>query len=226
MLVIHDLKKTYSSGKGITGVSMEIPEGTITAVVGPNGAGKSTFFNILNGLIIRQQGTCELDGEDLRKLSLDKTGFLPEADYLIEQFSILQMIDYMMGMKKQKIEEEEIQRLLNGFSLYERRDAKISSLSQGMRKRVSILCAVIGYPALIVLDEPLNALDIQSVIFLKNILKEAKQTGSHILISSHVLDFLDDLTDRVIFFNDGRVIMDCLYEGRKVEQLYREVFHI
>lgn len=198
MLIIRNLKKTITIKKGIFDISLSLPAGTITAVIGPNGAGKSTLFNSLNGLLSPQQGRCLLDGIPLTRVSLSQTGFLPEADFLIDRFTVLQMIDYMVSMKKQDISSDEIELLLSGFSLTEHKNTVISNLSQGMKKRVSIICAVIGYPQIIVLNEPLNALDIQSVLFLKKILFESKNHGCHVLISSHVLDFLDGLVDRVV----------------------------
>ncbi len=226
MLEIHNLKKLYSSGKGLHSVSMSVSPGTITAVIGPNGAGKSTLFNVLNGILNRQSGSCTLENKDVSALPLAQTGFLPEAKFLIDNFTVIQMIDYIVCMKKLAVDEDKIDWLLNGFSLSHQKNVLISDLSQGMKKRVSIICAVIGFPKLIILDEPLNALDIQSVLFLKRILIELKKHGCYILISSHVLDFLDGLTDKVIFLKDGRIILDCLYDGTKIEKLYCELFDI
>ena len=226
MLEIKNLRKIYSSGKGLKGITTVIEKGSISAIVGPNGAGKSTLFNIFNGIVSEDGGECYVDGIEISELPLNKTGFLPEADFMIDSFSVIQMIEYMIYMKKLDVAENEVERLLLGFSMWENRNLKISALSQGMKKRIAIICAVIGYPKLIVLDEPLNALDIQSVIFMKTILAEAKNHGCYILISSHVLDFLDGLTDRIIFLKDGNIVFDSPYSGKKIEELYCDVFEI
>lgn len=226
MLKVRNLRKMYTSEKGLKDLSLDIPASSITAIVGPNGAGKSTFFNLLNGILTPQKGSCKLDGVDVDEIPLNKTGFLPEDDYLVDRFTVMQMIDYMLQMKDIHIDRKEVDELLAGFSLDGNRDTLIKNLSQGMYKRVEIICAVAGYPSLMVLDEPLNALDIQSVIFLKKFLFSAKAANCHVIISSHVLDFLDDLVDNVVFLQDGQVVKQFANNGISIEALYREVFGI
>ena len=226
MLEIRNLRKMYTPKKGLKDLSIDIPAGSITAIAGPNGAGKSTFFNLLNGILTPQNGSCKLDGVDINSVSLNQTGFLPEADYLVDRFTVTQMIDYMIQMKGISVDRKEIDELISGFSLERNKNTVIEDLSQGMYKRVEIICAIIGFPSLIVLDEPLNALDIQSVIYLKKILYSAKAAKCHILISSHVLDFFDDLVDSVVFMKDGQVVKQSANTGISIEALYRETFGI
>lgn len=226
MLTIDNISKLYSKNRGLLPLSLNIKEGSITAVIGPNGAGKSTFFNILMGIHNSDTGRCLLNDVSITDIPLNKTGFLPEHSFLIEKLTVVQMIDYILVMKNIHVEQEQIDELLTGFNLVDYKDSVVNNLSQGMAKRLSIICATIGFPSLIVLDEPLNALDIQSVIFLKNLLYKAKQHKCHILISSHVLDFLDDLVDRIVFLNKGYVIKDFIYDGSKVEQVYRELYNL
>lgn len=226
MLEIQNICKTYSNGRGILNFNLQISEPSITAIIGPNGAGKSTLFNIINGLITQYSGNCTLNGERINKTNFKYTGFLPEENFLIENFSVIQMIDYIICIKEIKVDNKTIKYLLDGFSLMDYKNVKIKKLSQGMKKRVSIICAIIGEPRLIILDEPLNALDIQSVIFLKNILKQMKHKGSYILISSHILDFLDDIVDKIVFLKDGNVLKVHNYDGTKTESLYREIYNV
>lgn len=226
MLIVRNLKKVYSNSRGLYELNVQLEPGTITAVIGPNGAGKSTFFNMMNGLVLPQSGECLLDGTNIYELPLDQTGFLPEANFLIDNFSVMQMIEYFVQMKSISVAKDRIHFLLDGFSMRDYQNEVIKRLSQGMRKRVAIICAILNVPKLLVLDEPLNALDIQSVVFLKKLLQEAKNKGSYILLSSHVLDFLDGLADNVVFLRDGKPVVQCSCTDVKIEDLYRNIYGI
>lgn len=170
-------------------------------------------------------GSVLLDHVPLPEIPLSRIGVLPEDSFLLENFTVLQMIDYMSVMKEIPVTEDEIEYLLNGFSLTEYRSDKIRSFSMGMKKRVSLICSILGNPAVSILDEPLNALDVQSVLFLKEVLQKLKGNGSHIILSSHILDFLDDLADQVVFLSHGKVEAICAVGGdTHVEDLYREIY--
>ncbi len=227
MFTINQVNKVYSNGKGLFDVSFSCPAGSITAVIGPNGAGKSTLFNTINGLQQPDSGYFTLDDVPLSEIEPCDLGFLPEEDFLIRHLTVEQMICYLFQMKNLPIKRDEIQYLVNGFSLQDRVNQKISSLSQGLKKRVSIMCAVIGSPRLVVLDEPLNALDIQSVFFLKELLLRKKDDGCHILISSHVLSFLDGLVTQSVFLKDGKIEqLTQSNEKSNLEQIYRAVYRL
>jgi len=227
MFTIEHVSKVYPEGRGLFDFSLSCPAGSITAVIGPNGAGKSTLFDSINGLKEPDSGSFLLDGVPLSDVKVSHMGFLPEADFLIGHLSARQMVNYILQMKDIPISDDEIQYFVNGFSLQERMEQKIASLSQGLKKRVAILCAVIGNPELIVLDEPLNALDIESVFFLKELLLRKKEQGCHILISSHVLSFLDGLVTQSVFLKNGRVEYIAGNQNMaSLEQIYKEIFHL
>lgn len=227
MFTIDHVNKIYSNGKGLFDVSFSCPTGSITAVIGPNGAGKSTLFNTINGLQLPDSGHFTLDNAPLSEIKPCDLGFLPEADFLISHLTVEQMLCYLLQMKNLPILCDEIQYLTNGFSLHDRMNQKISSLSQGLKKRVSIVCAVMGSPRLIVMDEPLNALDIQSVFFLKELLLRRKGDGCHILISSHILSFLDGLVTQSVFLKDGKIEQITQNNAKSnLEQIYRAVYHL
>ena len=227
MFTINHVSKVYSGGRGLFDFSLSCPAGSITAVIGPNGAGKSTLFDSINGLKKPDSGSFMLDNILLSDVKPCSMGFLPEANFLINHLTAEQMVNYILQMKNVPIVHDEIQYFVNGFSLQNRMNQKISSLSQGLKKRVAIMCAVIGKPELIVLDEPLNALDIQSVFFLKELLLSKKNTNCHILISSHVLSFLDGLVTQSVFLKNGRIeYIANNNDISSLEQIYKEVYHI
>lgn len=227
MFTINHVNKVYSNGKGLFDISFSCPAGSITAVIGPNGAGKSTLFNTINGLQVPDSGQFTLDDAPLSAIKPCDLGFLPEADFLINHLTVEQMLCYILQMKNIPVMRDEVQYLLNGFSLQDRMNQKIGSLSQGLKKRVSIMCAVIGTPKLVVLDEPLNALDIQSVFFLKELLLCKKDNGCHILISSHVLSFLDGLVTQSVFLKNGKIEHITQNNAKSnLEQIYKAIYHL
>ena len=224
MLEVSRLTKRYGSGGGISDVSFSVPAGSAAAVVGPNGAGKSTLFNILAGILPREAGTCLLDGIKLKQLKPGEIGFLPEKSYLIPDFTPAQMLMYVNQMRELFLSNGEIEKLISLYDLEEFRNQKNKTLSQGMAKRAAMACAMMGIPRLLILDEPTNGLDTQSVILLKNALKRHKKRGAVILISSHILDFLDGVADEILFLKSGELIRAGKKTSTEIETMYRELF--
>jgi len=224
MLEIKSLTKLYSPNAGIQDINISIPDGQIVAFVGPNGAGKSTLFNILGRVLNADSGTCELHGAALNSLPISSVGFLPEEMYLLGDFSPLQMIHFMNRMKETNSTKSEIDELIGQLGIDSYLEKNINSLSFGMRKRVELACAFLGNPDLIVLDEPLNSLDIHGVFALKDALEICKERGQIVLLSSHILDFLDTTVDHVVFLKDCRILEVCSNTEDRIEDVYRRLF--
>lgn len=226
MLEINSVTKQYSKKTGIFDVSICIPKGQIVAFIGPNGSGKSTLFSIVGQVLKANSGVCKWCNIKLEELSISKFAFLPEEVYLLEEFTPLQMIDFMNSMKELNASSDEIHRIIRCFNIETFINKKIKNLSYGMKKRVALACTLLGNPELLILDEPINSLDLQSVISLKKILVEFKEKGTTILISSHILDFLDSIVDQVVFLNNGKIVEVFSNINEKVETLYCNRFQV
>jgi ABC-type multidrug transport system ATPase subunit len=226
MLEISMLKKLYNPVTGIHDITISIPKEHTVAFIGPNGSGKSTIFNILGRVLKADSGVCKLEGIDLKSISISEIGFLPENSYLLEELTPPQMLYFINTMKELGASSSDVNLLMNRFGIDTFKNKKIGKLSQGMRKRVAIACALLGTPKLLVLDEPLNSLDIDSVLALKDELIEHKKRGAIILLSSHILDFLDSNVEQVILLEQGRIIEVCENSNgvNRVEDLYRKRF--
>ena len=226
MLEINQLKKLYTPTTGIHETTISIPHGQTVAFVGPNGSGKSTLFNIIGRILKADSGKCLLDGVEIKSLRLSDIGFLPENTYLLEEFTPPQMLYFINTMKELGASSDDVKELMHCFGIDSFQQKKIKSLSQGMRKRVALACTLLGTTKLLVLDEPLNALDIDSVLAFKDRLKEHKERGAVIMLSSHILDFLDSNVERVVFLEQGRIleICDSFPGSDRVEDLYRKRF--
>ena len=224
MLELKSIKKLYTPNTGLHEATISIPQGQTVAFVGPNGSGKSTLFNILGHVVKADSGTCFLYGKEWSELHNSDVGFLPESSYLLDEFTPLQMITFINTLKEIGDSSKQIRDIICHFKIDKFMFTKIRKLSQGMRKRVSLACAFLGRPKLLILDEPLNALDIEGTLAFKDLLRERKEHGTIILLSSHILDFLDANVEKVVFIKEGRIIEVCENTTSKVEKLYRERF--
>lgn len=223
MLEISSLSKSHDRHFALRNLSFTVEAGEIVAFVGPNGAGKSTLFNILAGVLERDEGTLTLDGSSLSLLPLKDLGFLPEEMFQYDRFTAEQMLAFDISMRD-IIAPTGFDTLVSKFAIEPYLHERMDSLSQGMSKRVAIASVFLGDPRLLILDEPLNGLDIQSVIALRELLKENRERGGHILISSHILSFVDEMADRVLFLKEGRLVGQIAGNNSGAETMYRQLF--
>jgi len=224
MLEVTGLVKAYGAKRALDGLFLTVQEGEVVAIVGPNGAGKSTLFNILAGILKKTSGSCRIDDIGLDQLPLGQLGFLSEEPYFYDSFSPRDTLHFEGTMRGIGLDDMRIDELVSCFALDSYWDLRMDSLSQGMAKRVLLAAALLGQPRLLVLDEPLNGLDIQTVIALKEQLAEKSRQGAHILISSHVLSFVDEVADRVLFIDHGTLIGESDGTKAGAEDLYRQLF--
>jgi ABC-type multidrug transport system ATPase subunit len=134
------------------------------------------------------------------------------------------MIELERTMRAIRCTDAELDELLDEFCIQEFGDIRMQDLSGGMAKRVALACAFMGRPRLIVLDEPLNDIDIQTVIALKHKIAQARERGACLLVSSHVLDFFGDTADRLVFIDKGRTICELSGGEGDAESVYEELF--
>jgi ABC-2 type transport system ATP-binding protein len=225
MLEIKNVTRQFHGKGGIKKINLSITPGQIIAVVGPNGAGKSTLFSVISGIANADTGECLLDDILTSAYEPGSIGFLTSEPFLINQLTPVQMLDFFSSMKKLNLRKIDIDAILQSFGIKDFYNSKIGTLSQGMYKRVAIACTLIGSPRLVILDEPLNGLDIQSVINLKEELFRLKERGAITLISSHILDFLDNIADTVVFLQDGEIARIISVNGSSsIEEEYKSVF--
>jgi ABC-2 type transport system ATP-binding protein len=204
MLNIKAIAKTYGNGRGLRPLSLDVEHGEILCLVGPNGSGKSTALNIIAGVAKADSGCCLLDGAlTITDACKKNIGFLEENPYYYEKISVLGFLDFIWGIKYAGESNSEIFRLLEKFDLLSMKNWKMRELSMGLRQRAGIITALMRYPDLIVLDEPTNGLDAKGVISLKEELAIAEKRGCHVIISSHMLDFIKGIGTRIVFIKDG-----------------------
>lgn len=224
MLELKGVERRFASGKGIGPVSFCVRRGEVCSVVGPNGAGKSTLFGILSMVSEEFTGSWSLDGRVGRQIPRGAIGYLPESTFLISSFTPRQFCSFDASMRGVPHTAASIEEHLETFACKDFIDVPLGELSQGMAKRVALACAFLGEPRLVLLDEPLNAIDIQTTLILKDRIVSESERGCTLLISSHILDFLDEVSDRMLFLREGDIADDFDPRDGGAESRYRELF--
>ena len=196
----------------VDGVSLELGD-EIFALLGRNGAGKSTLIKMLVGIFPPDQGHIAVFGHDVRRASLaakQEVGYLPENLNLYPRLTLHEFLLFLAGVRNMErrsagSSEADIRELLQYFGLWERKHILIQECSLGMLKRVGLMGALLGPQRLIVLDEPLNGLDVENIRLLRQRLRRLREQGKTILMASHILSFVEELSDRVGIIHQGRM---------------------
>ncbi len=219
-LSISNVTKRYDQLIALHPFSMEL-EGEICGLIGNNGAGKSTLMKMIVGLISPgKKGQILLDEinakntpEELKK----HIGYLPESPLLYPRLSPEEFLHYVAEVREIPDPKEEIESWFNIFGLSEKRNALLNDLSYGMKKKISISAALIGSPPLLILDEPFNGLDVATMESLSKIIRERHREGATILISSHLMAYIDRLCHRVIILKEGKIVGQGMPDDLKKE---------
>ena len=222
MLEIHNLTKRYKNNKGIFEFNYSFEEGKVYALVGPNGSGKTTLMQMIAGISDPLHGTVELDGINTKARSCKKEiGYALELSNDYTKQTIYQFLTMVCEIKYKGKHTDEIDRYLKDFELERDGNTRIADCSLGMKKKVGIITSFIGLPKLIILDEPTNGLDTTGLIRLKRYIEKAREDRHIVIVSSHVLDFVDAIMDKIIFLKEGRIV-SC--NGSSTEEQYRRLF--
>jgi ABC-2 type transport system ATP-binding protein len=212
-LEIRRLTKRFNGLPAVDDVSFALGPGEILGYVGPNGAGKSTTVKMMIGLIEPSEGQILYEGhsviEDLPGFQR-RMGHVPEEPNLYPFLSgreYLELAGRLRGMHKAMLDAK-IEEFLRAFSLWDDRDVPLSSYSKGMRQKTLISAALMHNPQVLILDEPLSGLDVNTMIAVRELLQALAAQGRMIFYSSHVLDVMEKVCARVLILRKGRVVAD------------------
>lgn len=224
MLVLNNVNKSYRENHVIKDLSLSFEEGKVYSIIGPNGVGKTTLINLMAGIANADNGTILLEGLDTKsRYCKAKIGYAVSETYMYPNVTIIELIKMVCEIKYEHIEYQEIKKILIDFELYDNRNKLIEECSMGMKKKLGIIISFLGEPKLILLDEPTNGVDTKGIIMLKSYIHKAKKRNAIIIITSHVLDFVNAVSEENIFVVKGKTIR-IMDKEKSLEQWFEELY--
>lgn len=213
-LKIENLTKTYGDFMALNNVSLEAENGRVLGILGRNGAGKTTTIKSIMGIIEPDKGSITFDEVDIRKAKIT-IGYLPEERGLYVNSVVKDQLLYfamLNGMDKKKALEE-IKRLLEEFKIPSYLNKKVKTLSKGNKQKIQLISAILHKPQIVILDEPFSGLDPVNIELFKNTLLNLKKEGTTILFSSHRMEDVEEMCDRIVMLNTGNVVENNTVKG-------------
>ena len=209
VLTFDDIAKRYGQTVALRGVSFDVHAGEIFGLLGPNGAGKSTLIRILMDIIRADRGRVLVFGEERRRDHLDRLGYLPEERGLYTKLSVIDVLVYFGALKGLSRADARHRALawLEKVELPHVASWKVHRLSKGMSQKVQIASILLSDPELCVLDEPTTGLDPVNVRLVQDLLRERRQAGRTTILSTHHMNQVETLCDRVALINAGQLVV-------------------
>ncbi len=209
MLEVVGLGKVYGDVRAVEGVSFRVGAGEIVGLVGPNGAGKTTTLRCVSGIIPPTQGEVRIGGHALRTHPVEAKralAFLPDEPRLFEYLTVREHLNLTARLFGVEDWEPRAQRLLEELELRGREDVLPGELSRGMKQKLAIACGFLHDPRLIILDEPLTGLDPLGIRNMKASLRARAESGSGLILSSHLLPLVEEICHRILVIAGGRLL--------------------
>jgi Cu-processing system ATP-binding protein len=205
MIEIKDLYKKFGSNHVLQGIDLDIQRGGIFAVLGPNGSGKTTLIKSILGMVIPNSGTIKLDGKSVKNSwkYRNEIDYLPQIANFPGNLTVTELIKMIKDIRAKKNTDEI--RLIELFKMEPFLNKKLGNLSGGMKQKVNLLLAFMFDSPLIILDEPTSGLDPISHIRLKELIQTEKNKGKTILITSHIMSFVEEIADEIVFLLEGKI---------------------
>lgn len=211
MIEVKNLCKKYANKVALNDVSFSVKEGEILGFLGPNGAGKSTTMNIITGYLSADNGTVTIDGEEIFEnpsFVKSKIGYLPEIPPLYLDMTVVKYLEFIFELKKIKLNKKDhINEICDLLSISDVKERLIKNLSKGYKQRIGFAAALIGYPPVLILDEPTVGLDPKQIIEIREFIKKLGKKHT-VILSSHILPEVQAICDRVVVINNGQIVAD------------------
>ncbi len=210
ILAVRNVVKTFGSVRAVDGVSFNVREGTITGLLGRNGAGKTTTIRMITGIFMPDSGSIEWLGASTAAEFRDRIGYLPEERGLYRQMKIVELLLFLAEIKGKRPADVRpaIDRWLERFELTDKRNAKIEELSKGNQQKVQLIGTLLHDPDLIILDEPQSGLDPVNMVLVRNLLRDLKNEGKTILLSTHMMGEAERMADDIVLIHRGSVVLE------------------
>ncbi len=217
MIEVTNLTKKYGDYIAVDDLSFRVEKGQIYGFLGPNGAGKSTTMNIITGYLAATAGTVTVNGKDITKEPEEakkNIGYLPELPPLYMEMTVKEYLKFVAELKKvpAKEREQQIEEIMEATQITDMQKRLIRNLSKGYRQRVGLAQAMIGYPEVIILDEPTVGLDPKQIIEIRDLIKHLGENHT-IILSSHILSEVSAVCDHIMIIAHGKLLASDSPEG-------------
>ena len=239
ILELKDLKMNFGEKEVLKGINLKVESGSIIGYIGPNGAGKSTTVKLILGLVTGYSGEIRVMGTDIAtgdESYKKKIGYVPEVPEIYDSLTgkeYLTFIAQIYGFDYDKADEKAL-KLMEVLGISESYNSRISSYSKGMKQKLILISSLLHNPDILFLDEPLSGLDANSVMIIKEILSHLAKEGKTIFYSSHIMEVVEKISDRIVLINNGEIVADGNFDELKnsfkessLESIFNEVtgFH-
>lgn len=220
-----DLRMQYKTdGKWIlNGVNLSVSPGQVVGYIGPNGAGKSTTVKIILGMLTNYSGKVSIFGEDIKSNPIDyksRIGYVPELANLYDSLTgreYLNFVGKLYNLSDKSISDKSFE-LFKLFGIEDALNSRVASYSKGMKQKLMIIASMMHNPEILFLDEPITGLDANAVMIFKSLLKKLSEKGKTVFYSSHIMEVVEKISDRIIVLNDGIVVADGHFEDLKASE--------
>jgi ABC-2 type transport system ATP-binding protein len=233
MIELQNVTKKFGGFTAVDGVSLKVGRGQFFGFLGPNGAGKTTTIKMMTGLYEPSAGACLINGYNVRRAPLMAKrhfGYVPDQPYIYEKLSGREFLYFVGGLFR--LETDDLRKRIDAFAaLFEMEkfiDKRAEEYSQGMRQRIVLCSALLHQPNVLIIDEPLVGLDPRSSRLVKDTLKRMTREGMTIFMSTHLLEIVEELCDKIAIIKDGKIIFEQeqtatrSFDGQ-LEQIFLEV---
>jgi ABC-2 type transport system ATP-binding protein len=206
---VSHVVKSFTDKLAVDDLSFSVAQGELFGLIGPNGAGKTTTIRMMMDILKPDSGNVTILGEKLSESTKNRLGYLPEERGLYKKLGVLDSIIYLASLKgmDKRSAEEKADRLLNQTGMLPNKGKKIEELSRGMGQIIQFIVSIIHDPELVVLDEPFAGLDPVNTELLKGMLADLRNQGKAVILSTHQMNEIEELCDRILMINHGRSVL-------------------
>ena len=224
MIQIQNLHKRFGKNQVLTGVALTIENGGIYAVLGPNGSGKTTLIKSILGMVIPNKGTISVLDQNIKNNSRyrQKIDYLPQIANFPSNIKVKELIRMIVDLRQKTSNEKE---LITLFGLEPFLDKKLGTLSGGTKQKVNLVLTFMFDSPLIILDEPTTGLDPTSLIALKGLIQNERKKGKTILVTTHIMQFVEEVADEIIYLLEGKIYFKGSVKTLKQKTAQNNVEH-
>ncbi len=230
LIEIQNVSKKFGSFTAVDNLNLKVEAGEFFGFLGPNGAGKTTTIKMMTGLYLPNVGRCFINGYDVHRTPLEAKrsfGYVPDQPFLYERLTgreFLHFVGGLFGMKYDKLKTK-IDSVTDLFEIGSFMDKRAEEYSQGMRQRVVLTAALLHDPKVLVIDEPIVGLDPRSARLVKDTLKQKTKEGITVFMSTHLLEIVEELCDRIAIIKAGKIIYEDVPGKRngELEEFFLEL---